>query len=305
MSQNYAFAHEAQNEIGSLFGPQKYRKKSCSITFHNLHMTLSRKMRLFFGKIESPNLDFGLQLFANILFCFSYWTYLLTLTIQFPLIKGGPRDVWNKSDYRGIGVAETIGKFIERLVYFRLVFLIGGGLADVQAGGRAQHGAVSQLIRVIESVWAEMRGGRRGKPNYVILALLDASKAFDRMNWRVLLDKLWDRGVRGRLFEFICGFFYNRRQRVHVGDGKSSEVKPTSGGPQGSVITMFCWLVYIDDIAFQTRHAGMSLFMDDVSLWISHPDPNEATRMLNVDLASIYDWSIFNQVCFDASKFLI
>ena len=25
--------------------------------------------------------------------------------------------------------------------------------------------------------------------------------------------------------------------------------------------------------------------------------------MLNADLASIYDWSIFNQVCFDASKF--
>ena len=43
--------------------------------------------------------------------------------------------------------------------------------------------------------------------------------------------------------------------------------------------------------------------MDDVSLWISHPDPNEAIRMLNADLASIYNWSIFNQVCFDASKF--
>eukprot|EP00493_Phyllostaurus_siculus_P019549 UN19859 len=66
---------------------------------------------------------------------------------------------------------------------------------------------------------------------------------------------------------------------------------------------MFCWLVYIDDIAFQAKHAGMSLFMDDVSLWISHPNPNEAIRMLNADLASIYDWSIFNQVCFDASKF--
>ena len=47
-------------------------------------------------------------------------------------------------------------------------------------------------------------------------------------------------------------------------------------------------------------------FLDDVSLWISHPDPNEAIRMLNADLASIYDWSVFNLVCFDcfdASKF--
>ena len=64
-----------------------------------------------------------------------------------------------------------------------------------------------------------------GKPNYVILALLDATKAFDRMNRKVLLDKLWEKGVRGRLFEFMCGFFFNRRQRVHVGQvGVSKEV---------------------------------------------------------------------------------
>ena len=66
---------------------------------------------------------------------------------------------------------------------------------------------------------------------------------------------------------------------------------------------MFCWLIYIDDLAGSVQHSGLSLFMDDVALWISHRDPNEAISRLNSDLASIYDWSIFNQVCFDASKF--
>ena len=106
-------------------------------------------------------------------------------------------------------------------MYHRLVYLFGETLASVQSGGRAHHGAISQLIRVTEAVWAEMRGGKRNNPNYVIQALLDAAKAFDRMNRMVLLDKLWERGVRGRLFEFICGFFFNRRQRVHVGEGRS------------------------------------------------------------------------------------
>ena len=66
---------------------------------------------------------------------------------------------------------------------------------------------------------------------------------------------------------------------------------------------MFLWLIYIDDLSKVVRHAGLSLFIDDVALWISHPDPKEAIRLLNSDLASIYNWSIFNTVCFDASKF--
>ena len=73
-------------------------------------------------------------------------------------------------------------------------------------------------------------------------------------------------------------------------------MRPTSGGPQGSVITMICWLVYIDDIASHVKHAGLSLFMDDYR--ISHPDPNEATCMPNADVALIYNCSIHNQVCF-------
>ena len=61
--------------------------------------------------------------------------------------------------------------------------------------------------------------------------------------------------------------------------------------------------MYIDDLPGVVKHCGVSLFMDDVSLWVSHPDPNEAVRLLNADLAAIYNWSIYNTVCFDASKF--
>lgn len=85
--------------------------------------------------------------------------------------------------------------------------------------------------------------------------------------------------VRSQLFEFICVNFHNHTQRIHVGEGRSSEVKPTSGGPQGSVMNMFCWHIYIDDLAFQATHAKMLLFMENASLWISHFDRNEAENV--------------------------
>ena len=90
---------------------------------------------------------------------------------------------------------------------------------------------------------------------------------------------------------------------MRVGDEVSTEVHPVNGGPQGSVLIMFCWLLYVDDLPGVVKHCGVSLFMDDVALWVAHPDPKEAVRLLNVDLAAIYNRSIFNTVCFDASKF--
>ena len=66
---------------------------------------------------------------------------------------------------------------------------------------------------------------------------------------------------------------------------------------------MLAWLVYINDITISMKGAGAALFLDDVALWISHSDPNEAVRQLNAELARIYDWAIYNTVYFDAKKF--
>ena len=150
-----------------------------------------------------------------------------------------------------------------------------------------------------ESIWDLMQEG----DNVVILALLDCSKAYDRMDRRVLLDKLYSLGVTGRLFEFVCGFFFRRGQRVEVDNEFSETLHPIRGGPQGSALIMLIWLVYINDITSHIRSSSAALFLDDVAIWISHKDPAEAVRLLNGELARIYDWFVYNTVVFDAKKF--
>jgi len=118
----------------------------------------------------------------------------------------------------------------------------------------SRNGCVQQIIRVIESVEANIQKidfdgkGREYRPNHVVVALLDCSKAFDCMSRPILLDILYKNGVRVRLFDFICGFFFERFQRVRVGQACSEYAQTTHGGPQGSVITLFCWLLYINSI---------------------------------------------------------
>ena len=261
-------------------------------------------------KLKSGGLDFGIQFYFNILFYFNFWPSDYRLAHIFPLLKGGLRKIWEVNDYRGISILDTFCKFLETIVYNRVIYLIASVLSPFQAGGRAMHGTSCQLIRVLEAIWADVSQTRRvdgkKKPkNFVIAALLDAAKAFDKKNRRVLLQKLWKSGVKGRLFKFIVAFFYDRRQCVRVEDAFSDCVSTMHGGPQGSKLTLIFFLLYINDSSEGSRADGEAMFVDDLMLWITDTNQARAARRLNAELSRIHNWSIFNTMIFEPSKFHI
>ena len=106
----------------------------------------------------------------------------------------------------------------------------------------------------------------RGFKNHVLLTLLDASKAFDRAFRALLLQKLRDEGISGMLFEVLVAYYAERYQRVNVGQSFSDYVETLHGGPQGSVIMLFAWLVYINDITNLINDCNFGLFVDDFIL---------------------------------------
>ena len=79
--------------------------------------------------------------------------------------------------------------------------------------------------------------------NYVVLVLLDCSRAFDVFNRTLLISKLQKMGVEGPLLELAAAFYEERYQKVQISHGMSSVGVPKRGGPQGSVITLLSFLV--------------------------------------------------------------
>ena len=77
---------------------------------------------------------------------------------------------------------------------------------------------------------------------------LDLSKAFDRVWHAVLLYKLESNGISGNLLKIIRSFLAHRQQRVTL-NGQSSEWREVSAGvPQGLVLGLFFFLIYINDL---------------------------------------------------------
>ena len=70
----------------------------------------------------------------------------------------------------------------------------------------------------------------------VNVVYLDFSKAFDKLDFSMLLEKIKKVGINGRLARWLYSFLTNRYQLVLVHGSKSILTEVLSGVPQGSVL---------------------------------------------------------------------
>ena len=80
------------------------------------------------------------------------------------------------------------------------------------------------------------------------VALLDFSKAFDLINHNTLLVKLKQYGLPPHIRRWIATFLLDRTQQVKIGNNFSPPGHPKGGVPQGTLLGLKCFLVYINDL---------------------------------------------------------
>ena len=82
---------------------------------------------------------------------------------------------------------------------------------------------------------------------HVRLCFLDFSKAFDRIGYNVLIEKLLDLGVRTSLTPWIISFLSNSRQRVKLAGLISHWLPVNAGVPQGAKLGPKFFLVMMNN----------------------------------------------------------
>ena len=92
----------------------------------------------------------------------------------------------------------------------------------------------------------------------VLACMVDFAKAFNRINHNFIITKLSDMGVPAWLLKVVMGFLTNRRMIVKYGGKQSSTKYLPGGGPQGTLLGLFLFLVLINDAGFegQENNAG-------------------------------------------------
>lgn len=134
----------------------------------------------------------------------------------------------------------------------------------------------TQLVEFIDDL------ANRGQTD---VAIMDFSKAFDKVSHQRLLLKLDHSDIRGKTNKWIQAFLANRTQRVFLNGEHLCKTHVKSGVPKGSVLGPCLFLLYINDLP-ESLGSTDSLFADDSLLYMTIR-PQADTEILQKDLKKL------------------
>lgn len=198
--------------------------------------------------------------------------------------------------YRPIAVLAVFGKIFESVVNYYLTRQIEPYLHDSQHGFRVARSTTTNHITFVDSVSADMDGGRQ-----VDALFLDFRRAFDVVDNDILLVKLSKLGASPKLLQFLADYLKDRRQYVHVKMHKSDEFYTRSGVSQGSTLGPTLFLAMINDLPTALSTSQCLMFADDLKVYQSVSEASDCVR-LQRDIESVENWSRVNRLAFNTAK---
>ena len=219
------------------------------------------------------------------------------LSIVTPVFKGGDRCL--TENYRPISLITHLCKVFERVVVKELTKYLNKACLfnDGQHGFRSGRSCLSQLLEHHQSILQALENNAA-----VDVVYLDFAKAFDKVDYNVLLKKLKSIGITGNVLKWLADFLIGRRQKVKVCGQLSSEGPVHSGVPQGSSLGPLLFLIMVSDIDCSVKYASVSSFADDTRMLMKINSEEDCGRMQD-DLIEIYTWASDNNMKFNSKKF--
>jgi hypothetical protein len=214
-----------------------------------------------------------------------------------PLYKKGDRA--RAGNYRPVSLTSHIIKIYERVLRKTIVQYLDDNniLCHNQHGFRSGRSCLTQMLDHFDDI---MQGLTNDKDTDAIY--LDYAKAFDKVDHRMLIEKLRLYGFSPQLVKWIESFLVDRSQKVVV-DGKHSYLaKIISGVPQGTVLGPILFILFINDLESCVKNSKVRFFADDTRV-CKQISSEVDTGELQADLDNIILWSKQNNMKLHEDKF--
>ena len=173
-----------------------------------------------------------------------------------PIPKGSKASLTSSDKYRSIAISSVIGKILDHVIIDRLSDCLK--TSDYQFGFKSNSSTVLCSTMVNETIQYYIEKG--GKRIYVLL--LDATKAFDKVSYKVLVDILLKKNVCPRIVNLLYYMYSNQLCHVKWGDETSASFSISNGVKQGGVISPLLFILYIDELFLLLKQSGIGCHLD-------------------------------------------
>ena len=225
------------------------------------------------------------------------WPDALKSTDVIPLHKSKEKHIAN--NYRPISLISNIAKVLEKIIHKRIIIFINKCdiLAKNQYGFRKNKSTKDALTLISNVIY-----GKLDKSIPIAILFLDISKAFDTVNNQILLDKLYNYGVRRSAHNLIKSYLENRFQKVKLNNATSYLESVNLGVPQGTILGPLLFLLYINDLLLDVPEDEIDLYADDTTVITSTKTWKEIEIKINETLYKISTWLALNKLSLNTDK---
>lgn len=200
-------------------------------------------------------------------------------------------------NYRPISIISTMSKVFESLVY-ETIFkrLITVKVSCRQHGFLSGRSTTTNLFEYVTKLINNVDNRMQVDAIYT-----DFSKAFDRVSFKLLIDKLRDFGLSDVLLGWCASYLEERLSTVVIDGYKSKPFIAYSGVPQGSILGPAFFNIFVNDIVTIFKHSECFLFADDLKIIKSIKDESDV-ELLQQDLNRLIEWCKVNCMYLCAKK---
>ena len=201
---------------------------------------------------------------------------------------------------RPISILPIFDKVLEKVLHDRLYsfFEKYNLICNSQFGFRRGMGTDMAALKLLDFLYTTY-----AESMYSICLYLDFTKAFDCIDHKILLAKLWRYGIRGKPYELLKSFLSDRKQYVTFNNIKSYLGDVKIGIPQGSCLGPLLFIIYVNDLYyFFSDKCQIIQFADDTALVKTSNNLNQLIAYMNVMLYKIQSWCENNYLCLNLKK---
>lgn len=202
-------------------------------------------------------------------------------------------------DFRPVNTIITEAKILEKIVHEQIVkyFENNDIISERQSGFRKMHSCES-LINLVITNWKMAIDENK----CVVAVFLDLRRAFETIDKNILIQKLQKYGIMGNELNWFKSYLNGRIQKTKVNDVISETIEVKLGVPQGSILGVLLFLIYINDIEKIINKCEIVLFADDALIYYIGENANECVQQVNQDLNDLSYWFKMNKLKLNIDK---